>query len=264
MLFVDVHAHLDLDGYEVYGGIDVVLKECMVNDIKAIITNGTSIESNNKILELSKKYSVVKVAMGIYPTHCLEMIESNQNELFDSELKFIEDNIKKKTCIAIGEVGLEYSEIKNLDNSKKNIQKDCLKKFIVIAKKYNIPIILHSRGAELDIIELLESEGMKNRKVVMHCFSGRKHLVQRIRDNGWYFSIPCNLDRSLHFQQIVIETSIEKLLTETDAPYLSPTPGTINRSDNVKLTIKKIAQLKKMTQEEVANIIYSNYMKLFL
>ena len=264
MLLIDVHAHLDLDGYQTHGGIDNVLKECFTNNVKAIITNGTSVESNIKILALSKKYPVVKVALGIYPTHCLEMIESNQLDLFDKELKSIEEHIKTKKCIAIGEVGLEYSEVTDITDKQKNIQKDCLKKFIHIAKKYDVPIILHSRGAELDLIELLEKEDMKNRKVIMHCFSGRKHLVQKIRDNGWFFSIPCNLDRNLHFQQIVNDTPIAKLLTETDAPYQSPIPGTINRPDNVRFTIKKIAELKKMTQEEVANIIYANYMKLFL
>ncbi len=264
MLLIDVHAHLDLDGYEIYGGVDNVLKECTANGVKAIITNGTSIESNAKILNLAKKYPIVKIALGIYPTHCLEMIESNKEDLFNSELKSIEEHIKTKSCIAIGEVGLEYAEIKDLNDVKKEIQKNCLRKFIAIAKKYNVPIILHSRGAELDLVELLEQEGMKNHKVIMHCFSGRKHLVQRVLDNGWFFSIPCNLERSLHFQQIVNIAPIAKLLTETDAPYLSPVPGTINRSDNVLITIKKIAELKKMTNEEVANIIYANYMKLFL
>ena len=98
----------------------------------------------------------------------------------------------------------------------------------------------------------------------MHCFSGRKHLVQRIRDNGWYFSIPCNVNRSLHFQQIVKDTPMEQLLTETDSPYLSPDPGKINRPDNVKHTIQKIAELKQLTVEETSNIIYSNYQRIFL
>ncbi|MGV8086571.1 MAG: TatD family hydrolase [Candidatus Woesearchaeota archaeon] len=264
MLLIDVHAHLDLEGYEIYGGIDNLLKECVANNVKAIITNGTNIESNKKILELSKKHDIVKIALGIYPTHCLELIESNNSTLFEKELESIEKNIINKKCIAIGEVGLEYSEIKDLNDAKKNIQKDCLKKFIALAKKYDIPIILHSRGAESDLIELLEKEDMKDHKVIMHCFSGRKHLVQKVRDNGWFFSIPCNLARNLHFQQIVNGTPIAKLLTETDAPYQSPIPGTVNRSDNVRLTITKIAELKKMTEEEVSNIIYANYMKLFL
>ena len=264
MLLVDVHAHLDLEGYEIYGGVDKLIDDCVKNDVKVIITNGTDIESNRKILEIAKKHHIVKVALGIYPTHCLEMIEDGQEELFNDELSFIEENIKTKKCIAVGEVGLEYSEIKDLNDTKKRIQKDCLKKFIHIAKKHNVPIIIHSRGAELEVVELLEEEGMKNHKVVMHCFSGRKHLVQRIRDNGWYFSIPCNVDRSLHFQQIVKDNPIEQLLTETDSPYLSPVPGMVNRSDNVLLTIKKIAELKLMTPVETSNIIYSNYQRIFL
>lgn len=264
MLLIDVHAHLDLEGYEVHGGIDKVLEESSKNGMKVIITNGTNIDSNRKILDIAKKYPIVKVALGIYPTHCLEMTQEGKEKEFNDELKFIEEQIKHKKCIAIGEVGLEYKEIKDIDEKKKDIQKNCLKKFINIAKKHNIPIILHSRGAELELVELLEQEGMKNKKVVMHCFSGRKNVVQKIRDNGWYFSIPCNVERSLHFQQIVLDTPIERLLTETDSPYISPVPGEINRPDNVIHSIKKIAQLKKMTPEEVANIIYSNYQRIFL
>jgi TatD DNase family protein len=265
MLLVDVHAHLDIKGYESYGGIDKVLEECVHKDVKVIITNGTDVQSNRNILDISKKHHIVKVALGIYPTHCLEMIEAGQEKEFNDELKFIEETIKDKKCIAIGEVGLEYYENKEkLTDSKKRIQKDCFKKFIHIAKKHNIPIIVHSRGAELEVVELLEEECMKNHKVVMHCFSGRKHLVQRIRDNGWFFSIPCNVDRSLHFQQVVKDTPMEQLFTETDAPYLSPFPGKINRPDNVIYGIKKIAELKQLTPEEVANIIYANYQKIFM
>jgi len=263
MLLIDVHAHMDLGGYEEYGGIDTLLEECVHNGMKAIITNGTEIASNRKILEISKKHPVVKVALGIYPTHCLEIIQDGKEKDFNSELDFIEENIKNKKCVAVGEVGLEYKEIQDINDSKKNIQKDCLKKFINIAKKHDVPIIIHSRGAELEVIELLEEEGMKNHKVVMHCFSGRKHLVQRIRDNKWYFSIPCNVDRSLHFQQIVKDTPMDHLLTETDAPYLGPIPGKTNRPDNVIHSIKKIAELKQLTPEEVSNIIYSNYQRLF-
>jgi len=267
MLLIDVHAHLDLEGYEQYGGIDAVLEECVHNGVKAIVANGVNIDSNRKTLEIAKKHhasNIVKVALGIYPTHCLEMISEGKVKEFNDELMFIEENVKTKRCVAIGEVGLEYKEIKDINDMKKDIQKDCLKKFIHIAKKYNIPIIVHSRNAELEVIELLEKEGMKGHKVIMHCFSGRKHLVQRIRDNNWYFSIPCNVDKSLHFQQIVRDTPVEQLLTETDAPYLSPIPGKTNRPDNVVHTVKKIAELKSMTQEETANIIYANYQKLFL
>jgi TatD DNase family protein len=264
MLLIDVHAHMDLEGYEVYGGVDKVIEESVKNGVKVIISNGTDVKSNRRVLEIAKKHPTVKVALGIYPTHCLEMIEAGEEELFESELRFIEDQIKHKKCIAIGEVGLEYKEIKDIDENKKDIQKSCLKRFLDIAKRYDVPIILHSRGAELELVELLEHEGMKGRKIVMHCFSGRKHIIQKVRDNDWYFSIPCNLARSQHFQSIVENTPVQRLFTETDSPYISPTPGTVNRPDNVLHTVQKIAEMKKITPEEASNIIYANYQRIFL
>lgn len=264
MLLVDVHAHMDMEKYEEYGGLKNLLDECVRNDIKAIISNGINIESNRKILEMTKEHTIIKAALGIYPLHCLEMIEAKEHEEFDGEIKFIDEKIREKKCIAIGEVGLDYTEIKDMTKEQKNIEKDCLKKFIRLAKKHNVPLIIHSRGAELETVELLEQEEMKNKKVVMHCFSGRKHIVKRIRENGWMFSIPCNVIRSQQFQEIVKDTPMEQLLTETDSPYLSPETGKTNRPDNVLLTIKKIAEIKRMTPEEVANIIYNNYQKLFL
>ncbi|HYD02839.1 MAG TPA: TatD family hydrolase [Alphaproteobacteria bacterium] len=263
MLLVDVHAHLDIDGFEELGGADKVILESLHAGVKTIVSNATDIESSRKVLEICKKHPNVKAALGIYPTHCLEMIEQGKEKDIDEEILFIEKQIKSGKCIAVGEVGLEYKEVP-INDSKKEMQKNALRKFIHLAKKMNVPIILHSRGAEQDTIELLESEGMKNKKVIMHCFSGRKHLVARVRDNGWSFSIPCNVNRSLHFQQIVLDTPLEQLFTETDAPYLSPTPGTVNTPSNVKNSIEKIAELKKMTKEEVANILYSNYQKYFL
>jgi TatD DNase family protein len=264
MMLVDVHAHLDIEGYETYGGIDNVIEECRKNHVVAIVANGVDIDSNRKILELHKKHSIVRCAFGIYPTHCLEYFEKDQKSKFFDELKFIEEQIKKKICMAIGEVGLEYKEIKDITEEQKNIQKECLGLFAELSKKYDIPIILHSRGAETEIVEFLESIGMRNHNVIMHCFSGRKHIVKKIIDNGWSFSIPCNLDRSEHFQSIVRDAPLNQLFTETDSPYLSPLPGKINRPDNVRLTIKKIAEIKKMTEEEVANIVYNNYQKMFL
>lgn len=264
MILIDVHAHMDMKEYEAYGGVDVLIKECEQNGVAAIVANGVNIESNRRVLELAKKHKTIKAALGIYPIHCLEMMENGKQKNFDEEITVIEKMIVDKKCIAIGEVGLDYKEVKDISDIKKDMQKYCLKKFIDLAKKYNVPIILHSRNAELEIVEFLEQEEMKNRKVIMHCFSGRKHIVKRIRDNGWYFSIPCNIDRSEHFQNIVNETPLEQLFTETDSPYLSPTLGKVNRSDNVLGTIKTIAQIKKLTDEETANIIYNNYQRVFL
>jgi TatD DNase family protein len=170
--------------------------------------------------------------------------------------------LKNGRPIAVGEVGLDYKEISPSEENKK-IMKDCLHKFVELAKKHDVPIILHSRKAELELIEFLEAEGMKNKKVIMHCFSGRKHLVKRVNDNGWYLTIPANVGRFEHFQYVARDIPLSGLLTETDTPMLGPDPKTLNDPSNVKYAIKKIAEIKKMDEIEVANIIYNNYQRLF-
>ena len=136
------------------------------------------------------------------------------------------------------------------------------KKLIQISIDKDIPIIVHSRKAELDTIEVLEE--MKAKKVVMHCYSGKKKYVQRMVDNGWYFSIPTNVERAMHFHSIINIAPLNKLFTETDAPFLAPIKEEVNDSSNVIVVIKKIAELKNLDEEEVANNIFLNYQKLFL
>lgn len=262
MLIVDVHAHMDLEDFSDVDRSSII-EEFIKLGGKAIVSNGVNAKSNRKIIELSKKYPIIKPALGIYPTHCLEMVESGKTKDLDLEVSFIEDCVKKKIAIAIGEVGLEYKEIE-LTEDRKKIMKESLLKFVNISKKYNVPIILHSRGAELELIEFLEEQGMKNKKVIMHCFCGRKHHVKRVIENGWFFSIPCTVTKLLQFQEIILNAPISQILTETDAPYLAPIRGDRNDSRNIVYSINKIAELKKMNEEEVANIIFNNYQRLFL
>jgi TatD DNase family protein len=120
---------------------------------------------------------------------------------------------------------------------------------------------VHSRKAELDAVEMLESSKIKN--IILHCFNGRRHLIQRARDDGWYLSIPPIITRLQHFQMISELVPIEQLLTETDAPYLSPVPGKRNEPANVAVTIKEIAKIKNLGEKKVADEIYSNYKRIF-
>jgi TatD DNase family protein len=141
--------------------------------------------------------------------------------------------------------------------------KERFEKFIELSEKKNIPIIVHSRRAELDCIDMLESSS--SRKVVMHCFMGRKHLVKRIVDNGWSLSIPCILGKLHQLQENVAMTPTSQILTETDAPYLSPFPD-IKRNEPrfVEGTVRKIAEIKKIDPDEASKIIFQNYQRLFL
>lgn len=244
-MYIDVHCHLDL-----CKDIEEVIEHARKAGIGVIIANGVDFETNRKILELSRKFNILKAALGIYPIDALKMSDKGINE----EIDFIRKN--KENIVAIGEVGLDFKE----SNERKK-QKETFLKFINLAKELNKPIIVHSRKAEDDCVEILETAMMK--KVIMHCFSGKLKLVKRIAENAWFLSVPGIVSYSSQFQQIVKETPIENLLCETDAPYLHPLREQNNEPANVIFSYKTIAQIKGLDLKEVENKIEKNYKRLF-
>ncbi|MBI2147256.1 TatD family hydrolase [Candidatus Woesearchaeota archaeon] len=260
MPLVDVHAHLDDAQFK--DDLDLVLQRAKKAGVAAIITNGVNPSSNRAVLALAKKYSIIKAALGMYPIDTLSAEHDvggyHRPEPFDieDELSFIRKN--KNSVIAVGEIGLD-------DHWVKNALQEQLVAFhqqVELAKSIQKPVIVHSRAAELQAIEALESSSAK--KVVMHCFGGSKQLVKRIEDNGWFLSIPPNIVRGSHFQMIVKQVSMSQLLTETDAPYLGPEKDKRNEPAFVSLTIQKIAEIKKMDPIEVENAVFKNYQNIFL
>jgi TatD DNase family protein len=258
VMLVDVHAHLD---HEMFAkDRDEVIARAKAAGVKVIVANGVDPETNGYVLALAKKYDVVKPALGIYPPDALQEevncggypIKMKPYDL-DEELEKIE-NAKP---IALGEVGLDYKNGKDIAR-----QKEIFQRFIDLSKKMDIPLIVHSRKAEADVIDMLDASNAK--KVVLHCFSGRKHLIRRAADKGWTFSIPTNVVKTEHFQQMIRDVHISQLLTETDCPYLSPFAGQRNEPAFVLESLKKIAEIKGMTLEDAANVIFMNYQNLFL
>lgn len=259
MNLVDVHAHLDFK--PISETLQAVLDNATHAGVKAIIANGVTPKSNRNVLALAKQHHIVKPALGFYPWHVPEVSE----EAFDKELDFI----AKNNPIALGEIGLD----KKWDNIERYMLKGtkdelfkkqtiAFDKFISLAERKNIPLIIHSRKAELQAIEMLESSNAK--KIIMHCFSGKKKLVKRVLDNGWSVSIPVIVTKLQQFQEMAKEARNNQLLTETDAPYLGPEPGLTNEPAKVHLAIAKLAELKGLTETEMADQIYLNYQRLFL
>jgi len=243
-MFVDAHAHLDF-----YENLSEVMER---NKDIIIVSNGVNPEGNRKTLAIAKKYDNVKVALGFYPDH----VKDYSDEQFAEELAFI----KKNKPIAIGEVGLDYGYVE--DEKQRQRMRDWFVQLINLSKELDVPITVHSRKAEADAIELLEKHGAK--KVIMHCFCGKKKLVERIIKNGWFLTIPCTVVYAQQFQDNVLAAPITQLLTETDSPYLAPVKEEKNEPRNVKASIKKIAELKGMTEDDVQKNIFMNYQKLFL
>lgn len=251
MLLVDVHAHLDLKEFD--SDLDDVIKRAEQAGVKAIISNGINYKSNRKTIELSKKYKIVRPALGLYPDDAIKLTKKQ----IQDELNFIKKN--KDKIIAIGEVGLDYKYCKK--KQEQEFQKEIFLKIINLSKKINKPLIIHSRKAESDVIEILEKE--KAKKVILHCFSGKLKLIKKAADLGYYFSIPTNITHSQHFQKLAEVVDINKILTETDSPYLSPYKNRRNEPSFIIEAIKKIAEIKNITINETANNIFMNYQKNF-
>jgi len=246
-MFIDIHTHLDI-----CKDLDNLVERAWKKNVKLILTCGVNVETNRKVLELAEKYKELKVCLGVYPTDALKL----QDDDLKNELKFMRKN--KDKFVAIGEVGLDLKESEERTLEK---QKENLRKFVLLAKDLNKPVVIHSRRAEKEVIELLEEIGYN--RVVMHCFNGNLKLVQRVVDNGWYLSIPAIVKNSEHFQKVVEMTPIEQLFCETDSPFLHPDKERNNGPANVVVSYEKIAEIKGLKVKEVEEKIEGNYGKLF-
>ncbi|HLD12357.1 MAG TPA: TatD family hydrolase [Candidatus Nanoarchaeia archaeon] len=244
-MLIDVHAHMLSKAFD--GDRDAVLER---NKDVIIVENGVNYEDNVRALALAKKYTNVRAALGLYPTEVVRL----SDEMFIDNLKFLEKH--KEEMVAIGEIGLDLQEIESI-----TLQRDRFVEIVELAKKLGKPVIVHSRKAEKEAVEALESVGAK--KVVMHCFCGNMKLVKRIEDNGWYITIPALIETSKHFQVVAERVSSNQLLTETDSPHLNPIKTERNEPKNVFVAIKKIAEIKKCDIDEVMKNIFMNAQKLF-
>jgi len=191
----------------------------------------------------------VKCSFGMYPVGDYDDV--------DGELAWIEEHAD--VCVAIGEIGLDFDNAERKANADE--QKRLFRKMLGLAKELGKAVVVHSRAAELEAIEILEEMEMKN--VVMHCFCGAKVLVKRCVDNGWSFSVPPVIKRWDNFKMLVEIVPIEQLLTETDAPYLGATAKERNEPANVAVTIKEIARIKGLSEDEVSEQIFINAKELF-
>ncbi len=264
MHLVDVHAHLDDPKFK--DDLDDVIKRAKANGIVAIILQGVSHETNIQLLDLAKKDPVLKVAMGLYPlnAHNVKVHQSDDanndhdgqsKHNVDETLQYIEQH--KNNIIALGEVGMDF----NFSDDKEQ-QIENFTKIVRFAKKIRKPLIIHSRKAEKEVIDILEQEDYTH--VVMHCFMGNHKQLKRGIALGLTFSIPTAVVRNKQLEENAMIVPIGQLLTETDAPYMGPYKDLRNEPANIREAVIKLAEIKRMDPEELANSIYFNYQKMFL
>ena len=252
MLF-DSHAHLDNKQFD--KDRDDVIASFKENGVHRIVNVGADIESCYTSLELAQKYDFIFNACGIHP--------HDANTYTDDIEKQLREIAKDPNTVAIGEIGLDY----HYDNSPRDIQKVVYAKQIRLAGELGFPIIIHDRDAHKDSIDILKAEKTKDLKGVFHCYSGSAEMVKTIIELGLYVSFTgvITFKNARKTVEAVKAVPLDRILAETDCPYMSPEPmrGKRNIPDYVKFTVMKMAEIHEISFEDLCEIIWENTHRLF-
>lgn len=224
------------------------------------IAFGYDIPSSKLSIELAQKYPFITAICGISPNDVPSKKEDIENMIKEIEIMLQEDS--SKNIVAVGEIGLDYY----WNKENKEIQKIVFQKQIELANHYALPIVIHTREAVQDTLEMLKANDVK-KKGVFHCCPLNRELVKEALKLDFFISFagPITFKNSKNAEEIVQMVPMNKILIETDSPYLAPEPkrGTRNDSRNVKLIAQKIAEWKQISIEEVAKATYENAIQLF-
>lgn len=251
MLF-DTHAHFNDNRFK--HDRDEAINKAHEDGVSYILNVSYNIPSLDQSVSLSRKYNFIYAAVGIHPHYSKDM---------DGELLIKLRNLtQNKKVVAIGEIGLDY--YRNL--SPVDIQKDCFIKQIGLAKELNLPIIVHIRDANDDALDILKAENAKDVGGIIHSFSGDVKMAKEVLDNNFYISVggPVTYRNARNLTDVVKYVPDDRLLIETDCPYLTPEPfrGKRNDSSFVRLVAEKIAEIKGESFEKVAEVTTTNAKRL--
>lgn len=252
MEFFDTHAHYNDEKFSV--DREEIIKSAYKENITKIVNVGYSIQGSREAIEIADKHDFIYATVGIHPSEITKDIENDINE--------IEKLAKSNKVVAIGEIGIDYY----WNKENKEEQKQGFIKQIELANKLNLPIVIHSREAISDTLEIVKQVEC-NKKGIFHCCPLNADLVKQALKLGYYISFagPITFKNSKNAEETLKLVPIEKMLIETDCPYLAPEPlrGTRNNSINVKYVAEKIALVKEISIEQVAKITYENAKKIY-
>lgn len=261
MEFFDSHAHYNDEKFNY--DREELIKNIYDSGITKLINAGYSLKSSIYALEIAKKYDWIYTISGISPNDIPEKRETLNNQLKEL-VNFVEMERQSNKILAIGEIGLDYYWEK--DDEKRNIQKEVFIKQIKIANSFNLPIVIHTRDAVMDTLEILKTNEVE-RKGVFHCCPLNRELVKEALKLGYYISFagPITFKNSKNANEIIEMVPLDRILIETDSPYLSPEPnrGKRNDSRNVKYIAEKVANVKHKSLEEIAKVTYENTCRIF-
>lgn len=252
MLF-DSHAHIDAKRFD--KDREEVIERAKANGVHFIMNPGVDLESSKEAIALAEKYDGIYAAVGYHPHEAKHMD--------DTMLALIKSLAKHEKVRAIGEIGLDY----HYDHSPRKVQKEWFIKQIRLAKSLNLPVIIHDRDANEDTLTILKKEKAFESGVLMHCYSGSKEMAEQYIELGAYISLagPVTFKNAKTPKAVAKFVPLNRILIETDAPYLTPEPnrGKRNESAYVEYICNQIAQLKEISFDKVAEATTANAKKLF-
>lgn len=252
-LLFDTHVHLN--AWQFKEDREETIQRAFDAGVEYMVVVGFDHETIPLAIEIAEAYDTIYVAVGWHPVDAIDMT--------DRELSWIEELSKHPKVVAIGEMGLDY----HWDKSPKDVQVEVFRKQIRLAKKLNMPIIIHNREATEDIIQILDEEDAKTVGGIMHCYNDSVDYIKQCLDMNFYISLggPVTFKNATHPKEVAKAVPFDRLLIETDAPYLAPHPkrGKRNEPAYVKLVAEKIAELRGISFEEVADQTTKNAFHVF-
>ena len=258
MEFFDTHSHYNDEKFD--EDREQIIKDTYKSGVTKFVCAGYNIESSKKAIEMSQKYEFIYSICGISPND----IPQSEQELWKNiaEITQIIKENKTNKLVAVGEIGLDYY----WNKENKELQKEAFIKQIDLANELNLPIVIHSRDASIDTIEIIKEHTVR-KAGIFHCCQFNQEMIKQALELGYFISFagPVTFKNSKNAPDIVKMVPLDRILIETDSPYLSPEPnrGKRNDSRNVKFIAQKIADFKEMSIDEVAKITYQNALKIF-
>lgn len=257
MRLIDIHAHLTREWFD---DIDDVISRAKENNVDRIVCSAYNLSSSKQAIELAKRYNGIFANVGLHPEN-VEEIEGFERGL-DDYLNQMRSLFKNNKVVAVGEIGLDY----HFRSDDKQLQKEAFTKQIELANELDLPVVVHSRDAMGDTIEILQKLTPR-KESLLHCYSGSVESAKILMKLGFSFSFGgvATFANAKNTVEVISWLPMAKILLETDCPYLSPVPfrGKRNEPKNVLYIAEKIAQIKGLSLEEVAEITTKNAERIF-
>ena len=251
-LIFDTHAHYDDEQFDTDRG--ELLASMPDASVGLIVDPGCDLETSRKAVAIAEQYPHVYAAVGYHPENCAPFVPG--------DIDVLREMAKHPKVVAIGEIGLDYHWE---ENPPKEHQWDVLRRQLALATELDLPVIIHDRDAHADCFAIVSE--FPTLRGVFHCYSGSVEMARELWKRGWYvgFDGPLTYKNARKTVEVAAEVPLDKILIETDAPYLSPVPlrGTRNDSRNLVHVVEKLAELRGMTAEEIIALTTENGKRLF-